>query len=219
MSILVQLTNTLAMGQRSTLMSAKNGVDISGNDDASRPSVSADGRYVAFTSGASNLVTNDANGYYDDIFAFPITKPAGNYNGDFKADIAAWRPTDGNWSVLNSSGAATRVQQWGLGSLGDRPVAADYDGDSKTDLAVFRSTDNSWYILQSSDNTLKAQSWGLSTDKPVPADYDGDGKTDVAVWREATGYWYILRSSDGLVTQQTLGSSGDVAISTFYNIE
>jgi Tol biopolymer transport system component len=37
----------------------------SGNSDSSNPVVSADGRYVAFTSRASNLVANDSNGTQD----------------------------------------------------------------------------------------------------------------------------------------------------------
>ena len=42
-----------------------NGVE--GNDDSSHPSISANGRYVAFQSKASNLVRNDDNGV-DDVF-------------------------------------------------------------------------------------------------------------------------------------------------------
>ncbi len=36
-----------------------------GNDDASYPAISADGRIVAFTSRANNLVPNDTNGWWD----------------------------------------------------------------------------------------------------------------------------------------------------------
>ncbi|MEN4030122.1 MAG: hypothetical protein PQ975_05955, partial [Methanobacterium sp.] len=36
-----------------------------GNGDSSQPSISADGRYVAFTSYATNLVTGDTNGVSD----------------------------------------------------------------------------------------------------------------------------------------------------------
>jgi Tol biopolymer transport system component len=39
----------------------------SGNRDSSNPVVSADGRYVAFTSNASNLVANDSNNT-EDVF-------------------------------------------------------------------------------------------------------------------------------------------------------
>ncbi|MCA9010982.1 MAG: cadherin-like domain-containing protein [Planctomycetaceae bacterium] len=40
---------------------------VKGNNDSSRPSISADGRYVAFTSSATNLVAGDTNGR-NDIF-------------------------------------------------------------------------------------------------------------------------------------------------------
>src|SRR3954452_24678747 len=36
-----------------------------GNDDSFEPDISADGRYVAFVSGASNLVPRDTNDYAD----------------------------------------------------------------------------------------------------------------------------------------------------------
>ena len=36
-----------------------------GNNNSSSPTFSADGRYVAYSSAASNLVTNDTNGFFD----------------------------------------------------------------------------------------------------------------------------------------------------------
>ena len=36
---------------------------VQGNGDSDTPAISADGRYVAFESGASNLVAGDSNGY------------------------------------------------------------------------------------------------------------------------------------------------------------
>ena len=41
---------------------------VQGNGDSLSPSISADGRYVTFTSSASNLVTGDTNGTTRDIF-------------------------------------------------------------------------------------------------------------------------------------------------------
>jgi Tol biopolymer transport system component len=45
------------------------GSGTQGNGDSSRPSISSDGRYVAFESAASNLVANDTNGVVD-IFVY-----------------------------------------------------------------------------------------------------------------------------------------------------
>jgi Tol biopolymer transport system component len=64
-------------------------IPIQGNDDSSSPSISGDGRYVAFESLSSNLVTGDDNGT-SDIFTFEreslpptvdSTSPTDNANG------------------------------------------------------------------------------------------------------------------------------------------
>ncbi|MEZ4103493.1 MAG: hypothetical protein R3B55_03010 [Candidatus Paceibacterota bacterium] len=42
---------------------------VQGSDSSARPSISADGRYVAFQSNATNLVAGDTNGF-SDIFVY-----------------------------------------------------------------------------------------------------------------------------------------------------
>ncbi|MBV9958188.1 MAG: VCBS repeat-containing protein [Acidobacteria bacterium] len=140
-----------------------------------------------------------------------------DYDGDRKTDVAVWSPGTGQWLIRNSSNGSTRMQTWGLGSLGDKPAPGDYDGDGKTDLAVFRTSDSTWYILNSADNTFRAQFWGASGDKPVAADYDGDGKTDIAVFRPSNGGWYALRSSDNTLYAVGWGTSGDKPVPEDYD--
>jgi outer membrane protein assembly factor BamB/pimeloyl-ACP methyl ester carboxylesterase len=48
------------------------------NDQSYYPSISADGRYVTFTSAASNLVSGDTNGAWD-IFVAKYSPPSANY--------------------------------------------------------------------------------------------------------------------------------------------
>ncbi len=55
-------------GQTIRVSVASDGTE--GNDYINRPSISADGRYVAFESYASNLVPEDTNGY-NDVFRAP----------------------------------------------------------------------------------------------------------------------------------------------------
>ena len=114
-----------------------------------------------------------------------------DFDGDGKTDVSVFRPSDGNWYLLQSTAGFTGVT---FGQAGDKIVPADYDGDGKTDVAVFRPSSGTWY-LQRSNLGFTGILFGASTDVPVPADYDGDGKADVAVFRN--GVWYLQQSTAG----------------------
>jgi hypothetical protein len=129
-----------------------------------------------------------------------------DFDGDGKADLSVFRPTNGAWYIINS--AANSFNGFQFGAPGDKPVPADYDGDGKTDAAVYRS--GVWYRLRSATSTFDGVSFGLPDDVPAPADFDGDGKTDVAVFRPSTGYWFISNSSNGAFIAVQFGVARDV---------
>jgi hypothetical protein len=140
----------------------------------------------------------------------------GYYDNDGKADVAVFRPTEGNFYIRKSTDNSQTLQGWGTSE--DKPVQADYDGDGLTDVAVFRPSEGNWYIRNSSDNSVTMQGWGVGTDTLVPGDYDGDGRADIAVWRPGEGNWYIRNSSDGTVTVRNWGANGDVPVpSAFFH--
>lgn len=137
-----------------------------------------------------------------------------NANAAPPADLAVWRPGNGTWFVMGSSGVLQIAQGWG--SNGDDPVPGDYDGDGKTDFSVFRPSTSTWWIMKSSDNTFYSLAFGAAGDKVAPADYDGDGRTDAAVYRPSNGFWYIQRSTFGFASQQ-FGLSTDVPAAADYD--
>ena len=125
-----------------------------------------------------------------------------DFDGDGKSDVSVFRPSDGNWYILQSQNGF-RAIQFGLGT--DKKVAADYDGDGKTDFAVFR--DGGWYWINSSNGVFNAIQFGQAGDTPVPGDFDADGKNDPAIFRE--GVWYVSQTSNNQVKITQFGQAGD----------
>ncbi len=133
-----------------------------------------------------------------------------DFDGDGRSDLAVFRPSTGNWFLLNSTNGFSAVQ---FGASGDVPAAGDFDGDGRTDIAVFRPSNGIWYYVRSSDGAFQGVQFGASGDQPTPTDFDGDGKTDVAVFRPSNGFWYYLRSSNGSLGSAQFGTNGDIPIS------
>ena len=72
---------------------------------------------------------------------------AGDYDGDGKSDIAVFRPSTGQWFIINSGTSTSSEYTWG--DFGDTPIPADYDGDGRSDIGVFRPSTGQWFILNS----------------------------------------------------------------------
>jgi hypothetical protein len=142
-------------------------------------------------------------------------KHIANFDGDRKADIGVFQPSNGAWSVIDSSTGKSVTQQFGLN--GDIIVPGDYDGDGKTDYAVWRPLTQTWYVDYSTTGKTVTERWGLVGDIPVPGDYDGDGKTDYAVWRPSTGTWWVILSSTGKSVSQQWGARGDIPVPADYD--
>ncbi len=129
----------------------------------------------------------------------------GHYDDPTRTQRAVYRPSTGQWFLLDLNGTAVRVVSHGQPNV-DIPVPADFDGDGRTDIAVYRPTTAQWFIRYS---TLDAsvQSFGFAgVDRPVIGDFDGDGITDLAVFRPTTAQWFVLQSSGGQ-TMTTYGAA------------
>ncbi|HUR99363.1 MAG TPA: FG-GAP-like repeat-containing protein, partial [Pyrinomonadaceae bacterium] len=128
--------------------------------------------------GAAEKALTTPNGqgaaYY---FTIPPPRVRFDYDGDGKADISIFRPSNGQWWYQQSFDNVVRATSFGTSM--DKPVPADYDGDGKTDIAIYRPASGEWFVLRSSNLTFFSVPFGISTDKPSPGDFDGDGLADI----------------------------------------
>src|SRR5215471_2414376 len=135
--------------------------------------------------------------------------PAGDFDGDARADLTLYSPT-GDWTIRTSSSnyVSTLAKSWG--GPGYTVVPGDYDGDGKQDFAVYRAATADWFILKSNAGytTSFSASWGGPGYIPVPGDYDGDKRTDIAVYSVTTGAWYVLTSSSNYTSSLTINWGG-----------
>ena len=128
-----------------------------GNGISFNAAISADGRFVAFESLATNLVTGDTNGTTD-IFRvetgfaadpLPASSPfEGDFNGDGTSDIL-WRKSDGQLVIWQMNGLQiTTIADYGVVSLAWTVVGVgDFNGDGTSDI-LWRKADGQLVIWQ-----------------------------------------------------------------------
>lgn len=143
--------------------------------------------------------------------------------GDYKSivaggtagtDVAVFRPSQGNWYVLQNN-TTPAIVNWG--QTGDIPVPGDYNGDAAADFAVFRPSQGNWYVKLNGTPNSTVRGWGTAGDKPVQEDYDGDGSTDIAVFRPSEGNWYIVDSFTGAARVVNFGVATDKPVPADYD--
>lgn len=146
-----------------------------------------------------------------DIGSFELgSRPRFDFDGDGRADVSVFRPSDRVWYFNRSTDGFTAVQ-FGLST--DKITPADFDGDGKADIAIYR--DGMWYWLNSSTNSFGAFQFGLAGDIPQPADYTGDGRDELAVYRDGT--WWMFDLTNGEASGIQFGLASDKPVPADYD--
>ncbi|MCB9548371.1 MAG: VCBS repeat-containing protein [Myxococcales bacterium] len=139
----------------------------------------------------------------------------GDFDGDGRDDLGAWRPLDGAWFARRPDGLPV-VDGVRLGQAGDVPLPADYDGDGRADLAVYRPSTGQWFARRATGEVIFAGlQLGAPGVIPVPGDYDGDGRVEPAVY--LSGFWATRRPGQRLPRITWLGFPGDAPVPADYD--
>ena len=185
---------------------------LQGNNDSYSPSLSADGRLVAFTSLASNLVPGDTNNT-NDVFvrdrcpsgACPVrwrARRQPDFDGNGQADLLWRNAATGQNAVwlMNGPNPPTMVPTTSVTDLAWKMVGlGDVDNDGKTNI-VWRNSATGQNVLWFM-NGATVTGYAFLPTLPDPAwqvvgvgDLDGDRQDDI-LWRNtATGQnvvWFM----------------------------
>ncbi len=183
-----------------------------GNSDSFYPSISADGRYVVYSSSASNLVTGDTNGKGDTFIFDTVRKTTERVTGQSGAES-----TGGGIASISSNG-----QFIAFSSFEDNLSPLDMNGSldeyvydrisRQFERISFTATSTQSFVNESGNQTISADGRYVSFDAStslVPEDING--KSDVYVYDRTNHSLELI--SKGLGGQMANGESSVPSIS------
>ncbi|MEP7288458.1 MAG: PA14 domain-containing protein [Chloroflexota bacterium] len=155
----------------------------------------------------------------------PVT---GDWDGDGVEGIGVFRPSNGQWFLVNNTASASSISTWDktlvFGILGDLPLVGhwkhgpDSAGAYHDGIGIYRSSTAQFFLRNDlSNGTADYQmTFGVvNTDKGIVGDWNGDGVDSPSIFRPSSGMIYVsnAREVSGTITQNanfTFGSPGDI---------
>lgn len=125
-----------------------------------------------------------------------------NLDGNNRADVFAFNPANGAWSIQTSTGTG----QFSNGPAGGWAAGwqihpADFDGNGLTDFLLYNPTNGVFYraiknAAGSVSGPFRYYTGGWAAGWTIKIlDLNGDGLSDVFLYNQATGVWYRCISS------------------------
>ena len=229
----VQGASTFSMGTPNASIPVVGNFDANGPSEEAVFTVNAQGQGVW---NVASILTGTRTFTFGQTGDIPL---AGDFDGIGYDEAAVYRPSTGQFLVLNptngqtetfsipgiSTGVAGSSPSPDLSSL--VPVPGQYDNQTyynqaianhqalpifgRTEPAVFDPNTGVFTIL-GPGNVVYTVSGFQSGDIPAPADYLGQGGDQVVVYRPSTGQFIEGSNSGQMTTLATLGGSGDIPI-------
>ncbi len=186
-----------------------------GNDQSADPSISSDGRYVAFHSYARNLINGDDFDVIQDAF---VRDRITNQTTQVSVSTSGVKGNQGSsFPSISSSGNYVAFQSWATNLVvGDTNSKRDifindqfYTGHTSDEIGVWRGSTRYFYLDTDDDGKYTnpaAERRGtflssyVNGDAPVAGDWDNDGTDEIGVWRKSTRYFYLDKNGDGKYT-------------------
>lgn len=122
---------------------------------------------ISITVGGNTVAEIEAPGYLTMYGDKPLT---GHMDNDNLLDIIMFRPSSGQWHVLNSTTNWTTGPVILHGRRGDVAVSVDdHDGDGLGDLVLWRPSTGRWYVDKSTTGFTSTWEKTFTPDTPLPA--------------------------------------------------
>jgi Tol biopolymer transport system component len=167
------------------------------------PSLNADGRYVVFSSDATNLEPIDTNGVSDvflkDLKTGDVVLVSGTAPHD--ATPGLYDPVASVWYLKNdcTGGMADATFGFGAPGAGWLPVVGDWNGDGVDTVGLYDPAASVFYLRNANTTGMADLTFGFGAAGagwlPVVGDWNGDGIDTVGLYDPAASLFYLRNTN------------------------